>query len=60
MPKIVNCPIINASFRCQKCEAIGADGKCPYMRLDDWSQETLEVMRKLIRERNEKSSGRMG
>jgi hypothetical protein len=42
------CPVTNKSFEtCQDCKAIGKDGKCPYMRLDEWSQETLSVMRKL-------------
>lgn len=53
------CPINGSQFECQKCKAIGQDGKCPYMRLDDWAEDTLRIMRKLAEVRLEKSNRRM-
>ena len=51
------CPITAKPFNCQKCKSV-TDGKCPYMKLDDWAEETLGVMRKLVeRELNEKGTG---
>ncbi len=45
------CPITGKPFNCKHCKAIGKDGKCPYMRLDEWSEETLKVMRDLVEEK---------
>ncbi len=45
------CPITKKVFDCKHCQAIGLDGKCPYMRLDEWSEETLKVMRELVKEK---------
>jgi hypothetical protein len=53
------CPITQSMFECSSCKAIGRDGKCPYMKLDDWAEETLTVMKKLAEDRLEKSNRRM-
>lgn len=54
------CPITQKIFNCTTCKAIGEDGKCPYMKLDDWAEDTLKVMRKLVEDKIGKGTRRMG
>ncbi len=56
--KIDNCPITQKPFLCRHCKAIGKDGKCAYMRFDEWGAETLADMRKLVKgEKNGNNTG---
>ena len=50
------CALTNKPFDCQECDLVDKSGKCPYMKLDDWCENTLHTMRKKIeKEGNEKS-----
>ncbi len=43
------CPITRKVFECKTCKAVGEDGECPYMKLDEWSDNTLRTMRELAK-----------
>ena len=44
------CPITKKPFNCQDCKVpdMSDDGKCPVMRADEYIEETIEILRKVV------------
>jgi len=50
MSRKEKCPITKKPFNCDKCKVpdMSDDGKCPVMRADDYIEETIEILRKVV------------
>lgn len=48
------CPVTKRPFNCDKCKVPDMDdtGKCPVMRGDDYIEETIEILRKVVENEN--------
>ena len=44
------CPITKKPFNCQDCKVpdMSDDGECPIMRADEYIEETMGILRKVV------------
>jgi len=51
------CSITKKPFNCDKCKVpdMNDDGKCPVMRGDDYIEDTIKILRKVVENENKSS-----